>query len=364
MRINPFIESKEKLSYAKEGEEQRFSIDCSAGSNPYGFSPLAQQAIESLGAHPAAFSEYPHDIAYKRTIIEFWSPYVALRPQQIIACNGSIDGIYMSNLLFQREDATVLGISPQFSDYVANARLHGYRYEGVALRREENYAFHCERLLDAMTPDMSLIYIDNPNNPTGQQIAVDDLRRILEKARNLGACVIADEAYGDYLPEAESAATLLGAFDNLIVLRSFSKGLGLAGLRAAYTLTSEELASQFDKISNPYVVSEPARHIVSAALRDGAFIVRCRDAFAAAKADIRANIGHKLHMAKTLDSCPIALLWHDDETLNLAEAFARHDVKVYSGSDFDGLGSNSVRLRVPHASQCAALLDVLRAIDA
>lgn len=363
LKISPFIEKREKVSYAQENDERRGNIDCSAGSNPYGFSDFVLRAAQGLAERRTVFSDYPDGLSLKRAIVDFWSPYVRLSVNRILHCEGSIAGIYLVNLLFQRQGAAVLGICPQFSDYAANARMLGYDYRCVPLLAEENYKFRADRLLEAIVPGLSLIYIDNPNNPTGQMISLADMRLVLKKASRYDVCVVADEAYGDYFPRGESSATLLEEFDNLIVLRTFSKGFGLAGLRAGYLLAGEGLCRQFDKISNPYVISQPGRVLAEAALLDTAFIDQCREAFSRSKTALKQCVGNRLRMAETLDACPILLLWHIDTAVDLSVEFARRGIKVYSGADFESMGPNSIRLRLPRADQLDGLLFAIKEIN-
>ena len=84
---------------------------------------------------------------------------------------------------------------------------------------------------------VNLIYIDTPNNPTGQILDKKDAIKLLEYTRNLGIGVIIDEAYGDYLSKEHSCIDLVDKYENLIVIRTFSKGLGLAGIRAGYIIS-------------------------------------------------------------------------------------------------------------------------------
>lgn len=186
---------------------------------------------------------------------------------------------------------------------------------------------------------------------------------ILDKAREVGACVISDEAYGDYLAPEDSAITLVNEYDNLIVMRSFSKGTGLAGMRAAYVAASPEIIAQIDKVSNPYCINGIGRRLAVAALEDTAFVEESRRRIAAAKQALRSCTGGALSMAATLDSCSICLLTHKDKNCDLAKLFASYGVKVVSGSDFEGLGTNSVRLRLPPQEQEKALLCIVRDID-
>jgi histidinol-phosphate aminotransferase len=168
--------------------------------------------------------------------------------------------------------------------------------------------------------------------------------------------VIADEAYADFMEESQSAATLLPEYENLIVLRTFSKGLGLAGLRAGYLLACEAICGNLVRISNPYKVSQPARRAAAAALTQADFVRNCRAAVARSKAELRRALGRKLLMAHTLDTCPICLLSHVDDETDLEKEFLERGVLTYSGVSFDGLGKNSVRLRVPREEECGRVL--------
>ena len=203
---------------------------------------------------------YPHHSALRAAICRSL-PGAALTPPKRPADGRFYRGITLVNTAFLQDNAQVLGVCPQFSDYMSNARLLGYDYQAIPLDAKAGYRFVPDAMLNAIHPGLSLIYIDNPNNPTGQIIPLDALRSIAEKARKCGACVVIDEAYGGFMPPETSAATLLRQLDNVIVLRTFSKGWGLAGLRAGYLLAAEELVAAIGKLSNPYVISEPARLI-------------------------------------------------------------------------------------------------------
>ena len=187
---------------------------------------------------------------------------------------------------------------------------------------------------------------------------------ILDKAKEVGACVISDEAYGDYLAPEDSAITLVNEYDNLIVMRSFSKGTGLAGMRAAYVAASPEIITQIDKVSNPYCINGIGRRLAIAALEDVDFIERNRCKLSAVKRRLRTLMGNYLQMAQTLDSCSICLLTFRDPQYDLAKLFASQGVKVVAGTDFEGLGKNSVRLRLPREEDEERLFQIVRNINA
>ena len=275
---------------------------------------------------------------------------------------GSASGNCMPSVLcLNDQGGSVMECSENVSGTL-RAQEHGHQ-PLVYLKQEENFQLMPERVVAAIDDAVSLVYLDNPNNPTGQSVPLDAMRMILDKAREVGACVISDEAYGDYLAPEDSAITLVNEYDNLIVMRSFSKGTGLAGMRAAYVAASPEIIAQIDKVSNPYCINGIGRRLAVAALEDTAFVEESRRRIAAAKQALRSCTGGALSMAATLDSCSICLLTHKDKNCDLAKLFASYGVKVVSGSDFEGLGTNSVRLRLPPQEQEKALLCIVRDID-
>lgn len=360
LKYNPCVAQIEKVSYAKE-EEEHFLIDCGDGCSPYGYSESVTRALRQLD--PADVSAYPHGFALKDAIIRRWEGIAPLTHEMLFLHNSGMDAIACVNTIFSRPGAAVVGLCPQFTDYVLSARCHSFAYKPVYLRPEEDFRIVPQRIADAIDDTVSLIYLDNPNNPTGQNIAPDGLRLILDRAAQVGACVISDEAYGDYLDPKDSAITLLSEYSNLIIMRSFSKGTGLAGMRAAYVAASSDIITQIDKVSNPYCISGIGRRLAIAALEDTAFVEENRHRLAAAKRTLRECTGENLNMAATLDSCSICLLTHRDETCDLADLFASFGVKVVSGADFEGLGANSVRLRIPPQAQEQLLFDITRRIN-
>lgn len=361
-KIKESIQSLDKQSYAEHAAQaQALRLDCSMGHNPYGLSTAAKAAL--LDINEAMLCQYPHDTALIDCICRFWKPYASIRPEQVALCFGSIDGIYAINTLFSGENASVLGISPQFSDYVSNASLLGYRYKAIALPPENAFRFNLQSLLAGIDKSLHLIYIDNPNNPTGQIIPLTEIRAIAEAAKKCGVCVLVDEAYGDFMEETESATTLMLEFENVIVLRTFSKGHGLAGMRIGYLMANSDIIDELNKIRNPYCATGFARLLATAALEDQSFVRDCRRRFAKSKQRLRACVGKSLYLAHTADTTPICLLIHQDAGKNLEQMLAKRGIKTVSGTDFMGLHQNSVRLRLPHDQEEELLFEVLSEIN-
>lgn len=362
-KLRDSLVSQDKVSYAKDDDAHApaSGIDCSAGSNPFLMPDAAKKAI--LQTSIQQVNLYPHYSGLKQAICRHFAPFADLTGGNLLLTAGSIEGISLTNIAFLRDGARVLGICPQFSDYMSNAKLLGYDYHAVPLRADDGYSFDKQAVLKALDKSFSLVYIDNPNNPTGQILPLGDLREIALAAREKGVCVIIDEAYGDFMPDENSALTLLRELDNVIVLRTFSKGWGLAGLRAGYLAASPDIVAAIGKLSNPYVISEPARLICEAALRDELFLPGCRQSIAARKTALQKALGGRLHLARTADTVPICLLIHEDAGCDLQALLAREGVITVSGGDFLSLSKNSVRLRLPDPNQFDALMEILTRVD-
>ncbi|HWQ57488.1 MAG TPA: aminotransferase class I/II-fold pyridoxal phosphate-dependent enzyme [Clostridia bacterium] len=362
-RFIQHIRELRKVGYISDEEATPAAgalVDCALGTNPYGCPEAALEAVKNAAlADIAAYPAYPY-ADLRRRIADFWRGFVDLPVGCVRMGGGSIGPLNQINKLFVGAGNRVLGYCPQFTDYIANVRSYGGRYEAYALPREKAYAFDCEAFLRRVEDGHALIYLDNPNNPTGQVIPLDQILEIARRARRLDACVIVDEAYGEYMPPSASAVTLTGACDNLFVVRSFSKGYGLAGLRAGYVVACERLMEYYQRIEIPFTITALAQAAVSAALGDGAFIERTLRNTAAVKAEVmRACRG--LTCSATAPATSIMVLEHPDETVDLHAAFLRRGVLTEAGEGFPGLSRNAVRVRMPREAK--PLADAVRGIE-
>lgn len=379
MKIRKELLKHEKISYAMEHIElPDGGIDCSEGCNPYGFPPECAEVLKSFD--PTRMGPYPHSDALYDAIREFWKDQIDVERSNILLTDGSISALYIINNIFDTHNSIVLGISPQFTDYYMHAEMIGIQYAPYQLKKEFNYKFDSYEFLSlhyitdtyahASTKSKSynFIYIDNPNNPTGQSISLYDIEKIVKGALKKDITVIIDEAYGDFMPKKDSAVQLFAKYPNLAVVRTLSKGYGLAGLRIGYIIAHKDLIGYMTKMVNPYMVGELAREVGAEALRHGEFIEKCKADFAEMKAAIRkvlesGKTAGRLHMAETLDTNSLLLLYHDDKKINLYDEFLRRKVLTIDGYDFRGLDSTSVRIRLPRKEEFPVLLKAIREIN-
>ncbi len=364
LNVRKHLLNFQKMSYIKEDEVNVDTvedvIDCSHGINPYGYSKAINDEIDILKiSNISNYPQYPY-LELRKKISEYWSDIAEISSNNIRLGNGSIDIINTINKIFIDEGSCVLGYCPQFTDYVTNVRSYGGIYEYIELKHENNYKFDSNDLTKKMSKNHKIIYIDNPNNPTGQIIPITELNKIIEKAEKMNICVIVDEAYGDFMRKRNSAINLVNKFSNLFVIRTFSKGFGLAGLRVGYVVCSEQLLEYYQKVSMPFSVSTLSYNITKIALDDKKFIEESIRKIKDMKISFINSLS-KLEVLETNLEIPIMVLKHPNDEVDLHEVFLKHRVLTESGKDFIGLGKSFVRLRIP--SKIEELIEIVKNIE-
>lgn len=334
-------------------------LDCSLGTNPYGYSPyiLQQQSPlqELLNSYPAASADFIQQI------LIYWQDVVNLKEDNIRLEAGTFGVIERLHKLLLDENSYVLGYGPQFSDYGQDVLVHGAKYEYVSLRPENNYQFNLLDMQDALQPKYKLVYLDNPNNPTGQIISLAEIESLVSQAQAMGIAVLVDEAYGDFMTKDNSAIRLVSKYSNLFVARSFSKGFGLAGLRVGYVVMSEELLPFYALVAHPFPVNAVGQYYAKLALKDELFLQECQENNRIQKELIKQSCT-KLHILATDPKTPILTLVHPEKDIDLAALFLKHHVLTTSGQHFANLGPSAVRLRLP-GTEINKLLEAIRSIE-
>jgi len=372
LKIKRILLEQEKISYASDHIDlPEGGVDCSEGCNPYGFPAACTETLRNFDA--TRMGPYPHSQALYEAIAEYWADQIDVERENVILADGSINALYIINNIYDTRDALVLGISPQFTDYYMHAQMIGIEYDPYQLDKNKNYKFDYDEFVNLTRTDYNYIYIDNPNNPTGQMIDIETIGKIVARAESKNITIIVDEAYGDFMPKENSAVQLFSKYHNLVVVRTMSKGFGLAGLRVGYIIAHKDLIHCMNKMINPYMVGELAREVAATALRHGESIEDNKRDFAEMKRQIRevlgcadecpaGNTGH-LHMAETLDTNSLLMLYHDNPYIKLKDEFYDRKVLVIDGNDFKGLDSTSARIRLPIMDEFPVLLDAIREIN-
>ncbi|KPN31447.1 aspartate aminotransferase [Halolamina pelagica] len=261
----------------------------SSNENPHGASPAAVDAVRDAAAEISVYPKAAHtDLTAK--LAEKWD----LGTEQVWVSPGADGAIdYLSRAMLDPADP-VLVPDPGFSYYGMSARYHHGDVRRYELSKADDFAMTADTVLDAYDGER-IVFVTSPHNPTGATMARSEIESLLSGVDE-GTLVVVDEAYGEFAEEP-SAAALLDDYDNLAVLRTFSKAYGLAGLRIGYALVPEAWADAYAKVSTPFAASEAALRAAMAALDDEAHVEKSVESAAWAREHI-----HEQLEAPTFDS--------------------------------------------------------------
>jgi len=244
-----------KSPEALDEETRAFGVvKLDANENVYGPSPRVKAAF-------AAFDDahiYPDSC--QTELRKALSGYTGVAADQIIAGSGSDQLIDLLIRLFVNPDDEVLTATPTFAMYKFFTELANGKF--VAVPRDGDYNIVTDKLFKAVSKKTKLIFIAMPNNPTGTQVPVEDVLKIIET----GLPVVVDEAYYEFT--GQTLAPELDKYPNMMILRTFSKWAGLAGLRVGYGLFPRAVAERLDAIKDPYCVNAAAVMAARESLKD------------------------------------------------------------------------------------------------
>ena len=227
--------------------------------NPFGPSPKALEAVR----RERNYHIYPDPD--QRRVRQALAGYVGVDAERIVCGLGSDDLIDLIIRATLAPGDGVINCPPTFGMYPFSAEVCGGRV--VDVPRLESFALDIDSIEQA-APQAKLIFIASPNNPTGNLMPPEDLERLLAT----GLIVAVDEAYIEFAGSRHSAVGLTARHENLVVLRTFSKWAGLAGLRAGYGVMSPVLASVLMNIKQPYNLNVAAGVAMLGALEDRALL--------------------------------------------------------------------------------------------
>lgn len=241
------------------------AIKLASNENPYGPSPRAQAAAVAALGH---VSRYPDGGAFALKRALAGRLYVGER--QITLGNGSNDVLELIARTFLSPGEVAVCDQFAFAAYPISVRGIGAEMIMVPSR---DYAHDLEAMASALSPAVRMVFLANPNNPTGTWFSRDDLERFLAACPK-STIVVLDEAYFEYVSDAAypDGRTFLDRHPNLIVVRTFSKVYGLAGLRLGFALSSPALADLMNRLRQPFNVNAVAQAAAIAALEDQAYV--------------------------------------------------------------------------------------------
>ncbi len=229
-------------------------ISFSANVNPLGISPKLKS---TLSQRIDAIMTYPdRDYTSLRKCI---ADYVKTETENIIVGNGSTELISLFIQIKHPKKALIIG--PTYSEYEREISLGGGSSLYYRLEEENDFILDISKFEHALTPDIDLLVICNPNNPTSTALPRSDMRKILDLCKQKGIFVMVDETYVEFAEDAAniSSVSLTGYYNNIIILRGISKFFAAPGLRLGYAICGNiDLLKEINQRKNPWTINSLA----------------------------------------------------------------------------------------------------------
>jgi len=273
--IAPYVPGKAISETARElNLDEAGILKMASNENPLGASP---KALEAIRRALDVLHYYPDGNGFELKAV--LSRRYAITPDNVVLGNGSNDILELVARAFLTASDSAVYSQHAFLVYPLVVQAIGAKHIVVPAA---NYGNDLNALARAVRDDTKIVFIANPNNPTGTFSPWADIRRFVEKIPPR-VIVVLDEAYGEYLPEALRSDTpgWIGRHPNLVIARTLSKAFGLAGLRVGYAIADPQVAEVMNRVRQPFNVNHLAMVAATAALDDVEFIEKSRSVNAA-----------------------------------------------------------------------------------
>ena len=218
---------------------------------------------------PEYIATYPE----KDQLMSLLAEHNGIAYENISVTAGSDEAMRLIFHCFGQPGKTLLTVTPTFEMYGVYAGMFGMKHEMVGYK--DDFSIDPEEFLRAIDADTGIVILLNPNSPIGYTYDEKDVRKIIESAKEAGAIVVIDEAYHYFY--ASTFMPLIKEYDNLLVLRTFSKLFSMAGLRIGYVSGDAELIGYIEKAESTFNVNNIAVLFAQEVIRDQGLIERLRE---------------------------------------------------------------------------------------
>jgi len=245
------------------------AIKLASNENPLGPSP---KALEAMRQALSRLHRYPDGAGFElRTAL---AEKFGVRFAETCIANGSDEIIEFLARAYIRPGQEAVAAAPSFLMYSKLVQVSGGRLIEVPLK---DYRLDLAGMLAALTPATRLVFVNNPDNPAGTAVTMDEMRAFLKELPP-GVLAVLDEAYIDFAtdPQVARGEGLLAEGWPVVMMRTFSKSAGLAGLRIGYAVAPAEVVAAFDRVRQPFNTSIVAQEGALAALEDHEFLAQTR----------------------------------------------------------------------------------------
>ncbi|WP_209122603.1 histidinol-phosphate transaminase [Alkalihalobacillus sp. BA299] len=243
-------------------------VKLASNENPFGASKKVAEAISNNAANTAIYPD-----GYAAELRNKVAQFVNVQPDQLIFGNGSDEVIQLLCRTFLTPDTNTVTADPTFSQYKLNAVIEGAEVREVP---SVDGVHDLDAMLEAIDENTRIVWVCNPNNPSGTYVNEQAFKSFLSRVPK-DVLVVSDEAYYEYVTAVDFPETvpLLEQYNNLVILRTFSKAYGMAALRIGYGIANAEVISLIEPVRPPFNTTTFAHAAAMAALDDQQFIKDC-----------------------------------------------------------------------------------------
>jgi len=337
-------------------------IDFSISTNPLG---APEKAVDSIRLHLNLIHHYPDPAP--EWLLEALAESAGVAPNNVVVGNGSTELIYLFNEVFLEDGYEAVIPVPSFSEYKAAIERFGGNMTFIKCNSANNFKLNFEALENTLTKKTRIIFLCNPNSPTGWLYEKAELLRIIKFAAEKNVLVFVDEDYVDFVDDGKrySMAEYVNAYNNLFVLRSLTKFFGLAGVRIGFGVGSPDLVDVLRKVIMPWSVNSLAMFAAAEAVKDTEFIKKSRLLISNSKKQMLAMLETipwlKVYPSET-NFLLIEITREDLTSTQLAEGLAKKGLLIRDCKDFDGLNNKFFRVAVRKPEENRKLAEQLKSL--
>lgn len=335
--LSPYVAGKTITEVEKEYQPPQIS-KLASNENRLGCSPNVEpQVIKAL----QEIQDYPDPIS--KQLRDVLADINNVKPENILIAAGSESVIAILCRTFFLNNEEAITADTTFVGFFVQANIRGVSLKKIPVTSD--YRFDLEAMADAISERTKMIYIANPNNPTGTYVTDSEFRRFMRRVPD-DVLVIMDEAYYEFARDVgDYPHSLDYEYDNVITLRTFSKAYGLAGFRIGYAIATEEIISNMSKTKLTFEPTTPAQAAALAALGDQAFVKKTRDTIAEGKQRIYQFFEkHNVSYIPSISNSVMMILPDEEQAINFTQAMLEKGVILRRTNSF-GL-PNGVRITI------------------
>lgn len=339
--------------YSARQKMKQEPLDFSANINPMGMPPGAVRAAADALQQ---CTQYPDPLC--RELRAALAAYEGIPAEQIVCGNGAADLIF--RIIAATHPQRALLLEPTFAEYEQALRSMDCSIAYFPLQESEGFVLP-EAFLQQLTPEINLLFLCNPNNPTGRTVSPALLQEIWKRCEEAGILLVVDECFNEFLehPEQNTLKGVLKTGANSVILKAFTKSFAMPGLRLGYGLCGNgDLAERIFSCGQPWGVSIPAQAAGVAALQEQGYLERMRRLIQTERRWLSENLA-RLGLC-VFPSEANYILFRTETEISLRERMEQRGVLIRACGNYRGLDDRYYRIAVRGHDENERLIAALK----